>query len=121
MTLHGMIQHNIAPPIHFVFPAQAIWRGPVDARPYPAPMVLLTAWFARCADDAQAYDEVVVPFLDRMINQFPVLGYPSNPPAPPLRDLLKDWSIVVRFGERFERVYRPGDPNKTLVVEFQGV
>ncbi len=121
MTLHSMLKHNAGPRIHFVFPAQAIWRGPVDARPYPAPMVLLTTWFARCANDAQAYDEVAVPFLDRMIMQFPVAGYPSDPPAPPLRDLLKDWSIVVRFGDRFERVYRRGGSKQTLLIEFQGV
>jgi hypothetical protein len=39
-------------------------------------MVLLTTLFARRADDATAYDEVVVPFLDRMIMKFPVAGYP---------------------------------------------
>ncbi len=55
-----------------------------------------------------------------MIMQFPVAGYPANPPAPPLSDLLKDWNIVVRFGDRFERVYRRGDSNKTLLVEFHG-
>jgi hypothetical protein len=125
MTLQGMVKHNGARPIHFVFPAQAIWvedtLGPDDKRPYPAPMVLVTTLFARRADDAQAYDEVVVPFLDRMILEFPVAGYPADPPAPPLRDLLKDWSVVVRFGDRFERVYRRGDSNKILLVEFQGV
>jgi len=121
MTLHSMIKHNAAPRIHFVFQAQAIWRGPPDAQPYPASMVLLTMWFARCANDAQAYDEVVVPFLDRMIQQFPVAGYPSDPPSPALIDLLKDWNIVVRFGDRFERVYRHADSNKSLLVEFQGV
>jgi len=121
MTLHGMVKHDGARRIHFVFPAQAIWRGPADERPYPAPMVLLTTSFARCANDAQAYDEVVVPFLDRLIMQFPVGGYPPKPPVPLLSDLLEDWSVVVRFGDRFERVYRRGDSNKTLLVEFQGV
>jgi hypothetical protein len=56
-----------------------------------------------------------------MITQFPVVGYPPDPPMPPLSDLLRDWSIVVRFGDRFERVYRGGDSNKTLLVEFRGV
>src|SRR5437867_6588783 len=42
MTLHSMLKHNVAPRIHFVFPAQAIWRRPADARPYPAPMVSMT-------------------------------------------------------------------------------
>jgi hypothetical protein len=121
MTLHSMIKNNVAPRIHFVFPAQAIWRGPADKEPYPAPMILLTSSFARCANDAQAYDEVVVPFLDRVINQYPVVGYPADPPAPLLSDLLKDWNIVVHFGDRFERVYQHSDSNKTLLVEFQGV
>jgi hypothetical protein len=125
MTLHGMINHNIARRINFVFPTQAIWAadiwGPGDKRPYPAPMVLLSTLFARRGDDAQAYDEVVVPFLNRMITEFPVDGYPPNSPVPPLSDLLKDWSIVVRFGDQFERVYRRADSNKTLLVEFQGV
>jgi hypothetical protein len=39
-----------------------------------------------------------------------------------LSDLLKGWSIVVRFGGRFERVYQRGDDSgKTLLVDFQGV
>lgn len=125
MTLHGMVKYKGTGRINFVFPAQAIWVedtwGLGDKQPYPAPMVLLTTFFARRTNDAQAYDEVVVPFLYRMVNQFPVLGYPPNPPAPPLSDLLKDWEIVVRFGDRFERVYRRGDSNKTVLVEFQGV
>lgn len=36
-----------------------IW-GPGNARPYPAPMALLTTLFARRAGDAKAYDEAVV-------------------------------------------------------------
>jgi hypothetical protein len=56
-----------------------------------------------------------------MIMQFPVAGYPANPPAPTLSDLLKDWNIVVRFAARFERVYRRGDSNKNFLVEFQGM
>jgi hypothetical protein len=120
-----MVKNDGARRIDFVFPAQAIWAADIwgtgDKRPYPASMVLLTTLFARRADDAQAYDQVVAPFLERMIMEFPVAGYPSDPPIPPLSDLLKDWSVVVRFGNRFERVYRRGDLNKTLLVEFQGV
>ena len=125
MTLHGMLKHDAPAKINFVFPAQAIWVadiwGPGDKQNYPAPMLLLTTLFARRSDDAQAYEKVVLPFLDRMITQFPVLGYPADPPAPPLSELLKDWTIVVRFGNRFERVYRRGDSDKTVLVEFQGV
>ena len=56
-----------------------------------------------------------------MIMEFPVAGYPTNPPTPLMSDLMKDWSVVVRFGDRFERVYRRGQSNKTLLLEFQGV
>jgi len=122
MTLHGMLTRD-ARRITFVFPAQAIWVediwGPGEKRGYPAPMLLLATLFGRRANDAQAYDEVVVPFLDRVITEFPVAGYPSNPPTPPLGDLLHDWSVVVHFGGRFERVYRRGGSIKTLLVEFQ--
>lgn len=125
MTLHGMVKQNRRRRITFVFPAHAIWVediwGPGDKRPYPAPMVLLSALFARRPTDMQAYDQVVVPFLDRMIRQFPVAGYPTNPPVPHLRELTKDWRIVVRFGHRFERVYQRGTSNKKLLVEFKEV
>jgi hypothetical protein len=83
-------------------------------------MVLLATLFARRARDAQIYDEVVVPFLDRLSMGFPVGGYPPDFPAPLMSNLLKDWSIVVHFGERFERVYRHADSNKTLLLEFGG-
>jgi hypothetical protein len=124
MTLHAMAKHG-ARRAHFVFPAQAIWEpdvwGPGEKRPYPSPMVLLSTLFAGRPDDARAYDELVVPFLDRLLTEFPVLGYPPDPPAPPLSELLEDWSIVVRFGDRYERFYRRGDPDKRLLVDFQGV
>jgi hypothetical protein len=38
-----------------------------------------------------------------------------------LSELLKDWSIVVRFGDRFERVYRHGNSDKTLLLSFHSV
>ena len=124
MTLHGMVTHD-AQHIEFVFPAQAIWAadiwGPDERLAYPAPMVLLNAFFARRANDLQAYNEVVVPFLDRLTMGFPVGGYPRDFPAPRMNDLLKEWGVVVRFGNRFERVYRRADSNKTLLVEFEGV
>ena len=119
MTLHGMVKHGERH-INFVFPAQAIWVGD-EQRMYPSPMVLLKTLFAGRAGDAEAYDSVVIPFLERVITQFPILGYPPNAPAPPLSDLLKDWNIVVRIGDRFERVYQPGDSNKNLLIEFKGV
>jgi hypothetical protein len=124
MTLHGMLTSNVARQIDFILPAQAIWVGDVwdgTKRFYPAPSVLLKTLFARRADDAHRYDEVVVPFLNRTISEFPVLGYPANPPAPSLTDLLSDWSVVVRFGDRFERVYRRAESDKTVLVQFQGM
>jgi len=125
MTLHGMLKRDPPQRINFVFPAQAIWIQDQwwagEKRPYPAPMLVLATVFARRANDAQSYDQVVVPFLDDVINQFPVWDYPPNPPSPPLSELLKDWTIVVRFGDRFELVYRHGDANKTVLLEFQGV
>jgi len=124
MTLHGMLNQNTRR-IDLVFPAQAIWAadiwGPDDKRPYPAPMVLLTTFFARRANDTRAFEEVVVPFLDRLTLGFPVGGYPTDFPAPLMSELLKGWTIAVRFGDRFERIYRRGDSNKTLLVEFQNV
>ena len=123
MTLHGMLKHG-AEHIQFVFPAEAIWVEDADLgdkRWYPAPAVVLTTLFARRANDAQKYEEVVVPFLNRVITEFPVVGYPRNAPAPPLSDLLKGWTIVVRFGDGFERLYQQGDSNKSILLEFQGV
>jgi hypothetical protein len=124
MTLHAMVKHG-KQHIQFVFPAQAIWVQdqwwPGAKQPYPAPMLTLSSIFARRNTDAQSYEQVVVPFLDRMINEFPVWNYPSNPPKPQLNDLLKNWDIAVRFNSRFERTYRRGDANKTLVLEFQGI
>jgi len=125
MTLHGMLKSHEPRRIEFVFPVRAVWVedlwGPGQKRPYPAPMVLLDTLFARRADDARAYEEVVVPFLDRLITEFPVGGYPAAVPPPPLRELLDGWTIVVRFDERFEWVYRRGAPEKTLLIEFRDV
>ena len=84
-------------------------------------MLLLSTIFARRANDEQRYDEVVVPFLNRTINEFPVLGYPRPAPTPPLSDLIKGRTIVVRFGDTFERVYRSGDDKKSVHLDFFNV
>jgi hypothetical protein len=121
MTLHGMLKHD-ARQIQFVFPAEAIWVEDLDRGErqwYPQPPVILTTLFDRRKDDTQRYEQIVVPFLNRMVMEFPVLGFPRNPPTPPLSDLLKDWSIVVRIGDRFERVYRSGNSGRTLLVVFK--
>ena len=122
MTLHGMLKHD-AQRISFIFPADAIWvedldRG--DKRWYPTPEVVLSTLLTRRQNDTRKYEEIVVPFLNHMINEYPAVGYPRNPPMPPLVDLLKDWNIVVRFGGRFERFYRRTDSTRTLLVEFPG-
>ncbi len=123
MTLHGMLKHDGARRIDFVFPAQAIWVediwGPGTRHPYPAPMVLLETLFARRSDDASSYDTVIAPFLDRLIGQFPVAGYPADPPTPPLRELLAEWNVAVRIGDRFERVYRRANSARTVLFEFK--
>jgi len=125
MTFHAMAKENRARHVNFIFPPEAIWVediwGPGEKRPYPASMILLKTLFGRYGGDAQAYDELVVPFLDRLIQEFPVAGYPAEAPTPPLRALVKDWNIVIRFGGRFERVYQSGDSKRTLVIEFQSV
>ena len=77
----------------------------------------MSAIFARYSNDQQRYDEVVVPFLNRTINEFPVLGYPPKV-TPPLRDLIQDRTIVVRIGNAFERVYQRGNSNKSVRLEF---
>jgi len=124
MTLHDMVQHG-RQRIDFVLPADAIWVEDIwdsaDKRWYPAPMLTLNKLFARRRNDGERYDQVVVPFLNRTFKEYPVFGYPLNSPAPALIDLLKDWNIVVRFAERFERFYQRGTADKTLVVTFQGV
>jgi hypothetical protein len=124
MTLYGMVREH-ARHIAFVFPARAIWAadiwGPGEKRPYPAPMVLLTSLFAGRANDARAYQEVVVPFLDRLTTGLPVGGYPADFPAPAMSGLLKDRTVVVRFNDRFERIYRRANSNRTLLVQFDGV
>src|SRR4051812_20163504 len=108
MTLHGMLKHN-AQRVNFIFPSDAIWVEDVDLgdkRWYPTPSVVLSTLLARRPNDTRKYDEIVVPFLDHLINEFPAVGYPRNPPKPPLAELLNDWNIVVRFGDHFERFYR---------------
>lgn len=46
-------------------------------------------------------------------------GEETSPPL--MSDLLKYWTVVVRFGDRFERAYPRGDSNTTLLVEFESV
>ena len=121
MTLHTLLKNDPPSRIHFAFASDAIWYedvwGPGAKRWYPAPMLLLSTIFARHSKDQQRYDEVVVPFLNRTINEFPVLGYPARA-TPPLRDLIRDRTIVVRLGNDFERVYQRGNANESIRLDF---
>ena len=84
MTLHGMLKHD-AQRIHFIFPAEAIWVEDLDRGDkawYPEPAVLLATLLKRRKSDAQQYEDIVAPFLDHVIMDFPIVGYPRNPPHP---------------------------------------
>ena len=61
---------------------------------------------------------MVVPFLERLIDDFPVIGYPATPPEPPLEDLLDGRTIEVAFDDVVTQCYRQGDPNKVILVNF---
>lgn len=116
MTLHRMIRAGTRNRLHFVFPAEAIWVGVLD--PYPAPMALLSSLLAENASDAERYEKVVVPFLDRVLNEYPVIGWPKDAPSPELSVLVEDWSVEVVIGDAFRRAYRTTESPKTIVIEF---
>jgi len=97
-----------------------LW-GPGEKRPYPASMILLETSFARRVDDAHAYQEVVVPFLERVIKEFPVGGYPAAAPAPPLSTLLEEWTHRRSLRRSVRAVYRRTASDKTLLIEFRDV
>jgi hypothetical protein len=103
-TLHRMIRAGTRDRLHFIFPPDAIWVGVLD--PYPAPMALLSSLLARSATDIERYETVVVPFLDRLLTDYPVFGMPANAPEPELSVLVEGWNIEVRLGDSFERSYR---------------
>ncbi len=119
MTLHGMIRADTRDEPHFVFPAEAIWGAPGGPR-YPAPMVLLSSvWENRASSDSERYDAFVVPFLDTLFAEDPVLGLPRDAPSPELGVLVDGWNVEVLVGESFERTYRQADSSKTIRMEFR--
>ena len=122
MTLHGMLKAANRKRIHFVLAADAIWTvdilTPGRFRPYPAPMTLLDHLMEEHPSEQDRYEQVVVPFLDRLINDFPVNGYPDTAPEPPLEEFVDGWTIEVAIGNAFEQCYRPGDPNKVIRIDF---
>lgn len=117
MTLHGMIRAGTRDRLHFIFPPGAIWVGVLD--PYPAPMVLLSSLFAKSDSDLERYDVVIVPFLNRLFTEYPVLGHPTNAPSPELGILVEGWNIEVVVGDTFKRTYRRADSSKTILMEFR--
>ena len=123
MTLHGMLQAASRQRIHFVFPAEAIWAvdifTPGRFRPYPAPMALVGHLMSEQPSEQKRYEQVVVPFLERLIGDFPVVGYPAKAPEPPLEELVDGWTIEVAFDNGVaRRYYRTGDPSKVILLDF---
>ena len=122
MTLHGMLKAANRERIHFVLATDAIWAVDIFSRgrnrPYPAPRALLDDLFSEHSSSRDRYERVVVPFLERLIDDFPVVGYPASAPEPPLEELVDGWTIEVAFDDGVTQRYRPGDPNKVILFEF---
>ena len=122
MTLHGMLKAKNRERINFVFATDAIWAVDIFAsgrsRPYPAPMELLDNLLSEHPSYKDRYEQVIVPFVERLIEDFPVIGYPATAPEPPLKDLVDGWTIEVAIGSAFMQRYRSGDPSKVIRFEF---
>jgi hypothetical protein len=117
-TLHRMIGRRQPAGIHFVFPTEAIFAGE-PGRPYPAAMVTLADRFRHQPDAEAVYEHVVAPFVDRLVTQYPVEGYPTSYPTPALAKLVSQYEIAVVIDDRFRRVARPSDSGKRVVLEFR--
>jgi hypothetical protein len=118
MTLHGMLSAGDRESVHFVFPADAIWTGYRDPRSYPAPMTLLARRMSELSSAQERYELWVVPFLERLFNEFPVGGYPKIAPEPPLQELVNAWTVEVAIDNGFVHRYRSGSPRKLVRFEF---
>jgi hypothetical protein len=81
-------------------------------------MALLDHLMSEQPSEPKRYERVVVPFLERLIGDFPVVGYPATVPEPPLEELVDGWTIEVAFDNGAARSYRAGDPNKVILFEF---
>ena len=66
----------------------------------------------------ERYEELVAPFLDRLFDEFPVLGYPEIAPEPPLQELVDGWIVEVASDNTFVQTYRSGDRNKVIRFDF---
>ena len=122
MTLHGMLKAANRERINFVFATDAIWAVDIFApgrfHPYPAPMALLDHLLSEHASYKDRYKRVVVPFLERLIEDFPIMGYPATVPQPHLRDLADGWTVEVAIDNAFVQRYRSGDPNRVIRFDF---
>ena len=122
MTLHGMLKASKRNRIHFVLATDAIWAVdtfiPGRLRPYPAPMALLDHLLSEHPSRQDRYERVVVPFMERLIGDYPVIGYPANAPEPALEELVGGWTIEVAFDNAVTHLYRRGDPNKVIRFDF---
>ena len=122
MTLHGMLRAGGRDRIRYVFPADAIWAverlTPDRFRPYPAPMALLSRLMSERSSDGDRYEQLVVPFLDELLDDFPVIGYPAVAPEPPLRELVDGWTMEVAIDNAFVQRYRSGNPDKVIRFAF---
>lgn len=122
MTLHGILKAADRERINFVFATDAIWAVDIFARGrshrYPAPMALVDHLLLEHPSYQDRYERVVVPFLKRLFEEFPVTGYPANAPEPHLKDLVDGWTIEVAIDKTFTRRYQSGDPEKLIQLDF---
>lgn len=122
MTLHTLLRAGTRDSVHYVFPPEAIWMADVwetsDKRPYPAPTVLLREVWFRHQSDLDRYRLVIIPFLQRLFEEYPVEDYPPDAPPPDLERLIADWRVEVVVGDSVTRTYRGEDSAKTILLEF---
>lgn len=119
MTLHGMLKAANRDRIDFAIQADAVWV--VDNRysqSYPAPAVLLEDVISDRSSVQDIYKEVMIPFLDRTLRDFPIIGYPTTAPEPALEELVDGWTVEVALDEALVHSYQSGDPNKVIRIEF---
>ena len=118
MTLHGMLKAANRDRIDFAIQADAVWV--IDnrySRSYPAPAVLLEQVISDRSSVQDIYQEVMIPFLDRTFQDFPIIGYPTPAPEPALEELAAGWTVEVALDETLVQSYS-GDPNKVIRIEF---
>jgi hypothetical protein len=118
MTLHGMLKAGDRERVHFVFPADAIWTGYTVPGEYPTPMTTLARLMSERSTARERYEQLAVPFLDRLFGRFPTGGYPDIAPEPPLRELVDGWTVEVGIDGAFLETYRSGDPTKIIRFDF---